>query len=157
MNPYIRIFPSKKLFGKHTTVTMASDDPTALWRPFKMKLKELGINNTECFYSIQVYDGVDFSQFTPSTEFEKWAAIELDNRQKPPRDMETFELVGGKYAVFIHKGTSVTLHKTTDFIFGEWLPNSGFSLDNRPHLAIMTSNYRPDDPNAEELICIPLK
>lgn len=157
MEPTIEIFPSKTFVGLRQTVTITTDNPVALWRPFRMSMKEIGNGIFDKLYSIQDFDGVDFSNFTANTEFQKWAAIEVTEAKHIPTGMEVLEMPQGKYAIFIHKGTPATFKKTTDYIFGEWLPNSGFELDNRPHLSIMSKDYRPDDAAAKELVCIPVK
>lgn len=47
--------------------------------------------------------------------------------------MGTFILSGGLYAVFDHKGLSND-SRIFQYIFGTWLPNSGYLLDDRPPL-----------------------
>lgn len=43
------------------------------------------------------------------------------------------------------------------YIFGTWLPASGYVLDDRPHFEVLGPGYRPDDPEAEEDIFIPIR
>jgi AraC family transcriptional regulator len=47
--------------------------------------------------------------------------------------------------------------KTFQYIFGTWLPNSEYVLDNRPHFEILGEKYKNDDPTSEEEIWIPIK
>ncbi len=63
----------------------------------------------------------------------------------------------GLYAVFIHKGDASTAPKTFEYIFGTWLPNSEYLLDNRPHFEILGEKYKNEDPNSEEEVWIPIK
>ncbi|WP_419659877.1 GyrI-like domain-containing protein [Desulfosarcina variabilis] len=42
-------------------------------------------------------------------------------------------------------------------IFGQWLPNASYSLDNREHFEILPAGYSPVDPNATEEIWVPVK
>jgi len=108
-------------------------------------------------YSLQVYDRHYFNPFSPDKEFEKWAAIEVTYFNNVPDGMETFVLKGGLYALFIHHGAASTGHKTFGYIFGTWLPNSEYTLDNRPHFEILSEKYKNDDPDSEEEIWIPIK
>ena len=70
--------------------------------------------------------------------------------------MEAFILTGGLYAVFDYKGLN-TDHSIYQYIFGTWLPNSDYVLDNRPHFEILGDKYKNNDPTSEEEIWIPIK
>ena len=63
---------------------------------------------------------------------------------------------GGLYAVFFYKGSSSDT-KIFQYIFTNWLPDSGYTLDNRPHFEILGENYKNGDPGSEEEIWIPVK
>lgn len=89
-------------------------------------------------------------------EFEKWAAIEVSSFDNVPEGMDTYTLKGGLYAVFDYKGLS-TDNSIFVFIFGTWLPNSDYLLDNRPHFEILGDKYKNGDPNSEKEIWIPIK
>lgn len=71
--------------------------------------------------------------------------------------METLTLTGGKYAVFIHKGTPAEFPLTAAYIYRSWLPDSGYELEEREHFEVMGPKYLPNDPNAEEEIWFPVK
>ena len=70
--------------------------------------------------------------------------------------METFTLPVGLYGVFDHKGLSND-NSIFQYIFGTWLPNSTYQLDNRPHFEILGEKYRNNDPASEEEIWVPIK
>jgi AraC family transcriptional regulator len=108
-------------------------------------------------YSIEVYEPFFFNNFDPSREFEKWAAIEVSEYETVPADMETLTVPGGNYAVFLYKGPASKGAEAYQYIFGSWLPQSDFMLDNRPHFAIMGEKYKNEDPESEEEIWIPVK
>lgn len=106
-------------------------------------------------YSIQNY-GPDFDSM-PETKFEKWIGIEVSDFQDIPPEMETFILKGGPYAVFDFKGAIQDFPKSRQYIFNEWLPNSGYNLDPRPHFEILSENYSRDLQNIEEEVWVPVK
>lgn len=108
-------------------------------------------------YSIEEYPTGFMDSFNPNREYTKWAALEVSDIKDLAKSMKSFESPAGLYAVFIHKGTAQEGVKVYQKIFHEWLPSSDFILDDRPHFAIMKSDYRPDDPYAEEEILIPVK
>jgi len=108
-------------------------------------------------YSLQTYPPCFFDNFSPNTEFEKWAAIEVVDFIDVPGDLLTFNLPSGLYAVFVYKGLPSAASDTFQFILGTWLPNSNYNLDNRPHFERLGEKYKNDDPNSEEEIWIPIK
>ena len=42
-------------------------------------------------------------------------------------------------------------------IFGRWLPQSEYELDDREHFELLPEGYSPVDPEAEEEVWIPIK
>jgi len=150
---------SKRLIGKRIITTMAEDQTTLLWKSFKTLLKPIPSKKENGFYSVQKFDtDSSFDQFTPFTKFEKWAAVEVEeNVGIIPLGLEPLLLNGGKYAVFNHKGKASDFQKTLQYIFGQWLPQSNYKLDHRPHFEVMAPDYDPNDPNAEEEVWIPVK
>jgi len=148
---------TKILVGNRMTVTMATDNPVLLWQPFKMKLKEIRNAQPDRFYSVQTFEGEDFSTFDVNTEFTKWAAVEVLELGNIPEGMEVIRIPKGLYATVVHYSTAAEFRKTTDFIYRQRLPESKYELDNRPHVTMMPHDYKPDDPNAAELVCVPVK
>ena len=157
MEPRIETLSEKKLVGKRIKMTLSDNKTGQLWRSFMPRRREIQNNIGTELYSMQVYDSLYFNNFNPNTEFEKWAAIEVADFNAIPNEMETFKLAGGLYAVFLHKGAASTGPKTFQYIFGTWLPNSDYLLDNRPHFEILGEKYKNEDPNSEEEVWIPIK
>ena len=61
------------------------------------------------------------------------------------------------YAVFVHKGAAGSGPEIFRYIFGKWLPESGYLPDKRPHFEILGEKYKNEDPDSEEEIWIPVK
>ncbi len=108
-------------------------------------------------YSIQLFDPLFFEHFNPNKEFEKWATIEVTDFDTVPEEMETFILKSGLYAVFLYRGAASAAAPTFQYILGTWLPNSAYSLDDRPHFEILGKKYKNEDVTSEEEIWIPIK
>lgn len=158
MEPRIELLPEKKLAGNRMEMTISNNKTGELWRNFMQRRKEIGNPLSAEMFSMQVYDqSLDFEKFNKNTPFEKWAAVEVAHFGSIPVGMETFTLKGGLYAVFVHKGAAATGPETFQFIFGTWLPNSEYRLDNRPHFEILGEKYKNEDPNSEEEVWIPIK
>jgi AraC family transcriptional regulator len=157
MKPRIETLAKKKLVGKRMCMSLSANKTGQLWQNFMPRRKEIqNIIGSELF-SIEVYPPTYWDKFDPDAEFEKWAAVEVAGWRTIPDDMETMTLPNGQYAVFIHKGPASAAPQTYGYIFGTWLPNSDFLLDNRPHFALMGEKYKNEDPNSEEEIWIPVK
>jgi AraC family transcriptional regulator len=158
MQPRIETITGKKLVGKRIRMSFSDNKTFELWKSFMPRRKEITNNKTTDLFSMQIYDKhFDFKNINLDEEFEKWAAIEVTDFDTIPDGMESYSLTGGLYAVFIHKGAASTGPKTFKYIFGTWLPNSDFILDNRPHFEILGKKYIHEDPDSEEEVWIPVK
>ena len=63
----------------------------------------------------------------------------------------------GRYAVFTFVGNEQMAPAFFEKIYGEWLPNSVYDLDDRPHFEILGTKYKRSDPTSEETVWIPIK
>jgi len=155
MEPRIENLSKKKLVGKRLTMSLANNKTSNLWQTFMPRRREINNSVTSEMISMQVYNEPlrlgDLNQ-----EFEKWAAIEVYNFDNIPEKMDTFTLNEGLYAVFPYKGPS-TDNSIFIYIFGTWLPNSDYLLDDRPHFEILGDKYKNGAPDSEEEIWIPIK
>jgi AraC family transcriptional regulator len=153
--PKIIKLTKKKLVGKKQKMSLANNKTMELWKSFMIRRKEIINNFNKEMISMQVYNESlrigDLKQ-----EFEKWAVVEVSDFDKVPNKMETFVLESGLYAVFHYRGLN-TDNRIFIHIFGNWLPNSDYLLDNRPHFEILGEKYKNGDPNSEEEIWIPIK
>ena len=118
--------------------------------------KEITNNLTNDFISMAIYKPSHFSDFKHTNEFEKWATVEVTDFENVPNEMETFTLTAGLYAVFDYKGSS-TNNSIFQYIFGVWLPNSVYLLDDRPHFEVLGDKYKNADLDSEEEIWIPIR
>ena len=157
MKPRIENLTEKKLVGKRMIMSFSNNKTGELWRSFMPRRKEIKNNMGSELYSIQIYAPLFFNNFNPNTAFEKWATIEVTNFDTVPNEMEAFTLTSGLYAVFLYQGTASEAANTFQYILGTWLPNSEYTLDNRPHFEILGEKYKNNDPDSEEEIWIPIK
>ncbi len=158
MTPQIRSITEKKLVGKRIRMTLSANQTAGLWQSFMSWRKNIRNKLNSELISIEVYDqNLNFKDFNPTTEFEKWAAIEVSAYDEIPKEMETLNFPGGLYAVFKYVGAANNFASTFQYIFGTWLPESEYTLDNRPHFEVMGEKYKGNDPTSEEDIWIPIK
>lgn len=110
------------------------------------------------YYSLQRYDDTDyFRAFDPTKSFEKWAGVKVSVEASVPEGMSALDNEGGTFAVFLHRGTPADFPATMQYIFGEWLPSSGYVLDHRAHFELLGDKYRNNHPDSEEEVWIPVR
>lgn len=155
-NPTIVHFDEKKLYGKKATMSLVNNKTPDLWRDYSIQSKAIeGYAPTEK-YSISVYNEQYFKGFNPNNTFEKWAASEFSEDYNTPQDFEVIVIPSGMYAVFHYIGSSRDV-SIFQYIFTQWLPSSGYVLDNRPHFEVLGEKYKNNDPDSEEDIYIPIR
>lgn len=158
MNPEIRTLPTKKLIGKNLEMSYVTNRTGELWRSFMPRRKEISNTIDKELYSMQIYPRIfNFQNFNPNDIFTKWAAIEVSNFEEIPEEMSSYTLNGGLYAVFTHRGSSLDFQRTFQYIFGEWLPNSDYTVDDREHFELLGEKYKNESPDSEEEVWIPIK
>jgi AraC family transcriptional regulator len=157
MNLRIEIIEEKKLVGKKLTMSYANYRIGELWGRFMPRRKEITNNLSNELVSLVLYNSNHFNDFNPTNEFERWAAVEVEDFANVPAEMETFVLSSGLYAVFHYIGSTDGIASFYQNIFTVWLPNSEYELDDRPHFEILGEKYKNNDPLSEEDIFIPIK
>ncbi len=158
MEPRIENLIEKKVIGKRIRTSLSNNKTFELWHSFMPRRMEIKNRTNTDLLSISVYDtSMDFENFSPQAEYDKWAAAEVTDFNSIPDGMEPLTIESGLYAVFIHKGAASDGTKTFRYIFGTWLPNSDYVIDTRPHFEILGSKYKNNDPDSEEEIWVPVK
>lgn len=159
MKPRIETIPEKKLIGKRLDMSITADRTLELWRGFMPERNLIQNRVSGDLLCLQIYDKtLDFKDFSPTTEYEKWAVAEVSNFDNIPDGMEVFVLTGGMYAVFLYKGDPRAYAPTFQYIYYTWLPSSDYELDNsRAHFDLLGEKYKNNDPESEEEIWVPIK
>ena len=157
MEAQIKILTEKKLIGNYIIMSFMENKTFQLWSGFMPRRKEIKNTVDSNLYSLEIFPQDYFDNFDANRTFQKWAATEVKDFDTLPAEMESLIIPTGIYAVFIHKGPAAEAHQTYHSIFAEWLPNSEYTVDDRPHFALMDEKYKKDDPNSEEEIWIPIK
>jgi AraC family transcriptional regulator len=148
----------KKLAGMSLRMSLSENRTRELWNRF-MPLRSAITNRLNAdFISMQLYDlDLNFQDFTPHTSFEKWAVVEVEDFDNIPESMSRYELKGGLYAVFHHKGDETQFMRNIHSIYTEWLPASEYTFDSREHFEVLGAKYKNNDPDSEEEIWVPVK
>ena len=150
-------FTGTLLQGKSTFLSLANDATPQLWRQFIQEAKG-SLPATINRYNGTVYPaGFDMRTFGDNTVMQRWAAVEARVADQWPQSWDTLEIPPGEYATFTYKGLPSGFGNALAYFYQQWLPSSGYVLDERPHFEVLGPDYRPDDPDAEETVWIPIK
>lgn len=103
MESRIEILEAKNLIVKRLKMSLTNNRTGQLWGSFAPKIKYIKNKLINDKISMQVYDTLYHTNFNPNNEFEKWATVEVADFKNVSKDMETFSLNGGVYAVFDYK------------------------------------------------------
>lgn len=155
MKPIIKTFPITKFIGMNSVISYSDYRIGELWGNFMPRRNEIQNTIGTELFNIQI--NPDNFDFNPQTEFVKWAVVPVTDFKSIPDGMQQLIVEEGLYAVFNHVGDAVKAEETFGYIFGVWLPNSEYQLDNRPHFEILGAKYKNNAPDSEEEIWIPVK
>lgn len=139
-------------------MSLSANRTAELWQFLMPRRKDIPHKLNSDLFSVQVFNPeMEFSNFTPETEFEKWAAVEVSTYEEIPEGMETLDIPGGLYAVFDYKGSPANFAPMFHYIFETWMPDSDYEVDKRPHFDVLGEKYKGNDPASEEEIWVPVK
>jgi AraC family transcriptional regulator len=156
--PRIETIAEKLLVGKRISMSHADNRTAELWRSFMPQRNSIANRVDGNLISMQVYDdNFSFAQFNPNATFYKWAAAEVSSHDTIPDGMEAYTIPAGMYAVFTYKGNPINAGSFFQYIFAEWLPQSKYVLDARPHFEVLGDKYKNNDDGSEEEVWIPVR
>ena len=152
MNPILTTRSAKQIIGIQGTMHHHQyQNIVALWQRFMPRKKEILTVVTKEHIAMQVYS--DFNTLEKS--FDIWACVEVSSLDTIPKGMTGFIIPEGAYAVFSQKGMDAS--KTYQQIMTQWLPNSGFEIDDRPHFQVMGKLYKNGSADSEEDFYVPIR
>jgi AraC family transcriptional regulator len=158
IEPIIKSLEETRVVGKKSHMSLKHNTTVQLWREFMPLRRHITDPLDASFWSVEVYPGPDFfKSFDPAREFEKWAAVPVGPSAIIPEDLQVLLIPSGLYAVFSYKGKESEVSQMYGYIYGAWIPKSGYTLDHRPHFAVMGAKYKGEHPDSEEELWIPIK
>ncbi|WP_396635069.1 GyrI-like domain-containing protein [Maribacter sp. R86514] len=155
--PKIVTLEEKILVGFSTEMSLMDNKTQELWKGFRQRSKEIANRSSDDFISLQEYPVDYFKAFSPANRFVKWACVEVEDLEFIPEKMNSLILENGLFAVFNYKGTAKDAQAFFQYIYSEWIPNSDYILDDRPHFEVLGAKYKNNDSNSEEEVWIPIK
>ena len=92
----------------------------------------------------------DDPKITPEDKIRYDACVCVGDGVSGEGEVGVQEVVGGAYAVVVHRGPYSGFHETFARFYGEWLPASGFECRDAPCLEIYMND--PNQTPEEELL-----
>jgi AraC family transcriptional regulator len=110
LNPCIEVL-NKTLLAEHfMQMSLFANKTFDLCNDFQKKRQEITHVLGSALYSMPIYSpNMDFQQFNPSTEFTKWAAVELSTHKYLPTGLKPYVLEGLLHEVFNTRGHQTNL------------------------------------------------
>lgn len=152
MNPTLKTIGQKHFIGLRGSMHHGQMDKIiSLWKKFMPnKFKVTSTINEEL---IALQDYKDFSN--TKLAFDIWACAEVSDLNYIPQGLSGLTISAGEYAIFVLKGMDASaLYRQ---ILSEWLPNSGYEVDSRPHFQVMGKKYINNSDKSEEDVYLPIK
>ena len=136
-------------------MSLAENKTFQIFRTFMPRRKEILNYKNHDVFDLIIYPKGYFLKFNPTTNFKKHALAKVSNFNNTPEGMEQFTLTSGKYAEFTIKG-HIPNPEIFNYIYSTWLPNSDFSLNDRPHFDILSEKMQQKSTDADQELWIPV-
>ena len=142
----------KSFVGYKQEMSLSENTTPKLFQQL-MQLRSKVEQNASFIYDIKIYPSSYFQNFSPTTNFIKWVALE-NTPQLGSCKLDGITLSGGLYAKF-NNPYGFGNPKVYQDIFQKWLPSSDYQLDQRPHFDVFVPQKDPSQ--IAEDIFIPIK
>lgn len=152
MEPEIIVQPATKLVGIAQQYSHADLDLVKLWsafRPYRHKIpNQIGNAGFGIYESYEEQGGEVRFVYLCSAAVASFEAI--------PDGMTARELPEQLYARFVHLGPLADLEQSLKYIWGSWLPKSGYEYVEKPDFELYQPAKLPGDPDKTLYLHIPV-
>jgi len=102
--------------------------------------------------------GYDDPDYTPADKCKYDICIAVNPNDLPKRiPCDSKIIYGGKFAVFNYQGHKNNIANAWDYMFKEWLLNSHYLPDDRPHLEMYLYSEKYEQGHFNVNLCLPIK
>ncbi|WP_243652926.1 GyrI-like domain-containing protein [Tumebacillus sp. BK434] len=109
----------------------------------------------ETVYLIQIYPNEP--DFNPMVDaFTQVIGYQVSTAATVPNGMVAHQVPSSDYAQFLHKGLESELGRTYDYLYGQWLPQSGRQFGGYD-FEVWDDRYQPERPENEIEVYVALK
>jgi AraC family transcriptional regulator len=153
LTPEIIDVTSKRILGIRFETSVAENKRIMMWEKLNRQLSAMGdwTRNT-CRYGIfEVGGKCSRDSFHEESSASEFIGIEMTSDFKALTGFEVKELVGGKYARFVHSGPVGALFQTYRYIWGVWFPKSRFEIADRDDFECYTERFLGTDCDKSQI------
>lgn len=101
------------------------------------------------------YFGRDFDP-NKRTGYYYLVGKEVESASVVPQGLTVHQVPDAYYAIFEHRGPATAADQTMDYIFGEWIPKSGYSAAMQDILVKYDERFKIESPESVMEIWVPL-
>lgn len=166
LTPEILTLPTRTFAGLPARFIMPSS-PDAnnlqvipeLWSRFIPRIRELAPAMVEPHVVYGLSDTPDALGETKTRPDEGFylAAVQVASNAELPRGMVKWTSPGGTFARFLHRGSVQKIGATFGYIYGKWLPESGFVSGQGPDVERMDDRFDAASETSVFEILVPVK
>lgn len=156
LEPKIIFNDEFKIIGLSCTTTSTENNEKAiipaLWDKFIPRIGEINnfVSSTRTLGLCEIIENSD-------DNFTYVCCKEVKNFDFIPEGMIAKVVPSSRYAVFTHQGNVENLGETYDYIYGSWLPKSGYEINGVKHDFELYDERFDNSPSSEMEIYIPIK
>jgi AraC family transcriptional regulator len=159
LTPEIVTLPDMTIVGMQTLVSTKNNIIPNLWMRFVPSFGEInGRAKTDATVGIS-YDMQEISADpdTRESQFFYLAGAIVSDIKDLPEGMAFRRILKHKYAKFTHRGSLAKLNDTYRYMYGQWLPNSAYDIDEiAPEIEWYDNRFMPDSANSAFDIYLPI-
>jgi len=153
MAPEIITQPATKLVGIAARYDNANLNLPTLWSAFRPYRDQIKHRIGDQFFGI--YES--YEEHEDEVSFVYICSAPVSSFEDVPEGMITRELPEQLYARFTHRGPIAHLEQTLKYIWGSWLPKSGYEYVEKPDFELYGAGFNPADPDSELYLHIPVR
>ncbi|HEY8271979.1 MAG TPA: GyrI-like domain-containing protein [Pseudobdellovibrionaceae bacterium] len=158
--PKICLLGPFNLLGKVTTITsFLGKNPDfesklpGFWKEFNREKGAHSLNNNTESYGVAISSSQDMFE----EELKYFAGIPVPAEREIPKEFVPLHMDEQLYAVFENKGLADKSQLTIDYIYGVWLPESGYQRARGFDFEIFDHRYSLDSSDSLSQYCIPIE
>lgn len=120
------------------------------WRVFNESLLQPFYKHN-CYGVFEPKELCSAETFNSKNVANLFIGLETSDFSSLPQSYQIKKISGGKYAKFVHKGSVDSLLQTYQFIWGVWLMESNYTLDNREDFECYTDRFKGETADESEI------
>lgn len=157
MEPTLITKPELNVIGIPSIYQYDDFDIIKLWSAFKKRKEEIS-NVALPINGFGIYENyLEGSGENAHTVFTYLCCVGVTTLSDIPNGMVGRVIPEQLYAVFTHRGSVTNIDNTLRYIWGDWLPASGYTYASRPDFELYSDRYSPENKKSEIDLYIPIK